>query len=231
MSFKTNWYRLAQYYKGWGETFWIDPNGEIIDIGHQTHHAWVFQSNDFLKMNYDIDFDSQVYEEIWESGREMYEEELERLQNKQQELIEEREAEENKNIKNTFDEELKEVSKEIEGFEGDYGRHIMEEAARDDILSALGVRLVDTLLRKGWVRGLKKHGKLYFEVDDFGNDKSINMIENYIFNHVTEPQQMIEIGAYYYSVTFSFEEFQNNGMKLSEFIETKDFRRRPMGVR
>jgi hypothetical protein len=226
-----NWYRLAQYYKGWGDTFWIDPNGEIIDIGHETHHNWIFQSNDFLSVNYDIDFDSQVYEEIWELGREMYEEEIERLKSKKQELIEEREAEEREEYKQYIDDELVEVSKELEEFEGDYGRGIMEEAARDDILRGLGVRLVDKLLKKGWIRGLKKHGRLYFEVDDFSNTKSINLIENYIFDHVTEPQQIIEIGAYYYSITFSFEEFQKSGMKLTEFIQTKDFRRRPMGVR
>jgi hypothetical protein len=226
-----NWYRLAQYYKGWGDTFWIDPNGEIIDIGHETHHNWIFQNNDFLSVNYDIDFDSQVYEEIWELGREMYEEEIERLKSKKQELIEEREAEEREEYKQYIDDELVEVSKELEEFEGDYGRGIMEEAARDDILRGLGVRLVDKLLKKGWIRGLKKHGRLYFEVDDFSNTKSINLIENYIFDHVTEPQQIIEIGAYYYSITFSFEEFQKSGMKLTEFIQTKDFRRRPMGVR
>jgi hypothetical protein len=226
-----NWYKLAQYYKGWGDTFWIDPNGEIVDIGHETHHNWVYSNNDFLKMNYDIDFEEQIYEEIWELGREMYEEELERLQNKKQELIEEKEAETNEEYKQYIDEELAEVSQELEEFEGDYGIGIMEEAARDNILRGLGVRLVDELLQKGWIRGLKKHGRLYFEVDDFSNTKSINLIENYIFNNVTEPQQIIEIGAYYHSVTFSFEEFQKSGTKLTEFISTKDFRRRPMGVR
>lgn len=224
-----NWYKLAQHYKGWGDTFWIDPNGEVIDIGHETHHNWVFSSYDFLRMNYDIDFETQVYEEMWELGRELYEEELDRLKKKKKDLLEERE--DFPSDREYIDEELEEVNKELEEFEGDYGRHMMEEAARDNILRGLGIRLVDELLEKGWVRGLKKHGRLYFEVDAFDNSKSMNLIEDYIFTHVTESQKVIEVGSHFYSVEFSFGEFQKSGVKLTDFIGTRDFRRRPVGVR
>jgi len=226
-----NWYKIAQYYKGWGNTFWIDPNGEIIDIGSETHHNWIYLNNDFLSMNYDIDFEEQIYEEISELGRELYDEELERLQNKKQELIGERGREKEDEYKKIIDEELKEVSEELKEFEGDSGRESAEEAARDSIFRGLGVRLVDELLKKDWVRGLKKHGRLYFEIDGFDNIKPINLIGNYIFDNVTEPQQMMEIGAFYHSVIFSFGELQESGMKLVDFISTRDFRRRPMGVR
>ena len=227
------WYKLAKknalsgYYSGWGNAEWIDPTGENFSTEGGTHQDWMFKNMDYI--DEETGLLSNYYEELEESHRERVSEELtkidEEIASVQQELnIARSQPEPDMEEIQGLEQEIAAWMKDRKGWEASLDDYSPSE---DSSIS----EMVSRLIEQGWVRKIHKSGKLYYEISPGDWERSIKLVQDDIFNQLSNESNRISndtpvtietcvrsnLGAP--TSEFAIGEFLSSGQSLNDFME------------
>jgi len=213
---KHNWYKIALHYTNWANAYWISPTNEIIDTKGDTHQGWIYKSLDYLRLNYDLDLQEDLMNIIDEEAYEYLDSEIKRLQEKRQDLLEENETE--GLVWERVNEELAELETENSIDE------IRESIYSNFMYKRWAIYFVDKLIGLGWIRIVFKHGIVYVEVSDLepSSTSVLRRISDFLFSLNLNPKNEIRLGTRNNGeAVFSWGEFINSGLSLSDFLDEK----------
>ena len=198
--------KIATYYNK-GQAEWINPVGQSFDTEGQTHQGWIFDNQDYVENETNIF--SEIMDELREEQDEYRNQEIKRIE----EILSD------PDIGDEDQEYINRLNRDLEIYQNELGDVDMSQMSVSE--------LVSKLIRKGWIRKVKKAGKIYYE---FYGDESIPIIQDDIYKyleslaHMNLPEIPIVLEDLQNWARYSFKinDFLDSGSTLLDWIESGD---------